>query len=162
MTTFNAKAETVIKDANIITIDPRHPRAQALAMGHGRFLAVGDNDDMKGLIGPGTQVMNLTGKTVLPGFIDAHIHVLSSGVKHVTNADCEQPSIAAVQNALRGQSRRYPRRGVGPGLQVRRHENAGAPVPHPAGPGRRQHRPSHLREPTGPATSTASTARAWS
>ena len=67
MTTFNAKAETVIKDANIITIDPRHPRAQALAMGHGRFLAVGDNDDMEGLIGPGTRVMNLTGKNGAAG-----------------------------------------------------------------------------------------------
>lgn len=108
MTTSNAKAETVIKNANVITIDPRSPKAQALAMGHGRFLAVGGNDDMESLIGPDTRVMDLTGKTVLPGFIDAHIHVLSSGIKHVTTADCEQPSVAAVQAALREQAAATP------------------------------------------------------
>ena len=108
MTTGIAKAETVIKNANVITIDPRRPRAQAVAMGHGRFLAVGDNDDMEGLIGPSTKVMDLTGKTVLPGFIDAHIHVLSSGIKHVTSADCEQPTVAAVQAALREKAAATP------------------------------------------------------
>ena len=101
MTTDITKAETVLRNANIITIDPRRPRAQALAMGHGRFLAVGGNDDMEAFIGPGTKVVDLSGKTVLPGFIDAHIHVLSSGIKHVTEADCEQPSVARVQEALR-------------------------------------------------------------
>ena len=55
MTTGIAKAETVLKNANVITIDPRRPRAQALAMGHGRFLAVGDNDDMESFIGPGDE-----------------------------------------------------------------------------------------------------------
>ena len=62
MTTGIAKAETVLKNANVITIDPRRPRAQALAMGHGRFLAVGDNDDMESFIGPGTKVVDLTGQ----------------------------------------------------------------------------------------------------
>ncbi len=108
MTTGVAKAETVIKNANVITIDPRRPRAQAVAMGHGRFLAVGDNDDMEGLIGPSTKIMDLAGKTVVPGFIDAHIHVLSSGIKHVTSADCEQPTVAAVQAALREKAAATP------------------------------------------------------
>ena len=84
------------------------PRAQALAMGHGRFLAVGGNDDMESFIGPGTKVVDLSGKTVLPGFIDAHIHVLSSGIKHVTEADCEQPSVARVQEALREKANATP------------------------------------------------------
>ena len=55
MTTDITKAETVLRNANIITIDPRRPRAQALAMGHGRFLAVGGNDDMESFIGPRDQ-----------------------------------------------------------------------------------------------------------
>ena len=75
--TSNYRAETVIQNANVITMDPRRPRAQAVAMGHGRFLAVGDNDDVAGLIGPDTKVMDLGHSTVLPGFIDAHIHVLN-------------------------------------------------------------------------------------
>ena len=62
-------ADTVIRNTNIITIDPRQPSAQALAIRHGKFIAVGDNDVVGGLVGPGTQVLDLPGKTVVPGFI---------------------------------------------------------------------------------------------
>jgi predicted amidohydrolase YtcJ len=95
------KAETVVRNANIITIDPRQPRAQALAMLHGRFVAVGDNDTVAGLVGPDIEVLDLNGKTVLPGFIDAHIHVLNSGIRHVMAADCDLPTIGDIQEALR-------------------------------------------------------------
>ena len=95
-------ADTVIRNANVITIDPRRPRAQAVAVRDARFLHVGSNDDVSSLIGPGTEVLDLAGKTVLPGFIDAHIHVLNSGIRHVMAADCDLPSIPDVQRALRG------------------------------------------------------------
>ena len=93
--------ELIIRNANIITIDPRRSRAQALAVRHGRFIAVGDDETVSRLAGPDTKVLNLAGKTVLPGFIDAHIHVLSSGIRHVMAADCDLPSVAAIQDALR-------------------------------------------------------------
>ena len=96
---FNA--EQVILNANIITIDPKQPKAEALAILHGRFIAVGNSQDMAGLIGQDTQVLDLTGKTVLPGFIDAHIHVLNSGIRHVMSADCDLPDIPSIQEALR-------------------------------------------------------------
>jgi predicted amidohydrolase YtcJ len=98
-----AHADTIIRNANIITIDPSRPRAQALAMRHGRFIGVGSNDDIAGLQGPGTKMLDLSGSTVLPGFIDAHIHVLSSGVRHVMSADCSLPSISAIKEAMRHQ-----------------------------------------------------------
>ena len=101
-------ADTVIQNANIITIDPRRPDAQALAIHSGKFIEVGDNDSVRDLVGPSTEVLDLTGKTVVPGFIDAHIHVLSSGVRHVVAADCDQRSIRAVQEALRDRARRLP------------------------------------------------------
>ncbi len=56
MTSINGKADTVIKNANIITIDTGRPRAQALAMSHGRLAGVGSNEDIEGLIGPDTKV----------------------------------------------------------------------------------------------------------
>ena len=56
---------------------------------------------METFIGPNVKVMDLTGRTVLPGFIDAHIHVLNSGIRHVMAADCDLPSITAIQTALR-------------------------------------------------------------
>ncbi|MCH8090171.1 MAG: amidohydrolase family protein, partial [Chloroflexi bacterium] len=88
-------------NGNIITVDPYQPRAQAVAIRDGSFVAVGDNDDIKALSGPGTRVLDFGWKTVVPGFIDAHIHVLYSGVRHTLMADCALPSIGEVQEALR-------------------------------------------------------------
>ena len=82
------QADTVIRNANIITIDRRNPKAQALAIRDGKFMAVGSNSSIGDLVGTGTQVLDMSGRTVLPGFIDAHIHVLSSGIRHVMSADC--------------------------------------------------------------------------
>lgn len=101
-------ADTVIRDANVITIDASRPRAQAIAIRDGKFLAVGSNDDISDLVGPDTEVLGMSGKTVLPGFIDAHIHVLSSGIRHVMAADCDRRSVAAVQDALRERARTMP------------------------------------------------------
>ena len=101
-------AETVIRSANVITIDPRHPRATAVAMRDGRFIGVGSDSDLETLIGPKTKILDLAGKTVLPGFIDAHIHVLSSGTRHVMAADCSLPTIADIQEALRERVRMTP------------------------------------------------------
>ena len=99
MTTYHA--DTVIRRANVITIDPSLPRATAVAMRDGRFIGVGSDSDVETLIGPNTKILDLAGKTVLPGFIDAHIHVLSSGTRHVMAADCSLPTIGDIQVALR-------------------------------------------------------------
>ena len=100
MTTINGKAEAIVKNANIMTMNTLKPRAQSLAIAHGRFIGVGSNEDVEGLIGPGTQVVDAFGKTVLPGFIDGHIHVLNSGVRHVMAADCDVPTLKQVQAGL--------------------------------------------------------------
>ena len=94
-------ADVVVRQANVITIDPRRPRTQAVAVRDGKFVAAGDDRTVSDLIGPQTEVLDLPGKTVLPGFIDAHIHVLSSGIRHVMAADCDRTCISAVQEALR-------------------------------------------------------------
>ena len=104
----STKAETVIKNANVFTIDPRNPKAQSLAFRDGKILAVGSNEDVSALVSPDTKVLDLMGKTVLPGFIDAHIHVLSSGIRHVMSADCALPSIPAILDALRERARLTP------------------------------------------------------
>ncbi len=108
MLSDSLKAETVIQNANVITIDSRQPRAQALAIWDGKFVAVGSNDEVANLAGPATRVLDLTGKTVLPGFIDAHIHVLNSGIRHVIPVECDLPNISAVQDTLREQAGATP------------------------------------------------------
>ena len=69
------KADLVLQNANVITIDRQHPRARSVAVRDGRFAAIGNGDNLADLIGPDTEVLDIGGKTVLPGFIDAHIHV---------------------------------------------------------------------------------------
>jgi len=69
-----APAELVARRANVITVDTNQPRARAFAVAGGKFVLVGTDEDVEGFIGPKTRVLDLAGKTVVPGFIDAHAH----------------------------------------------------------------------------------------
>jgi len=68
------KAEYVIKNANILTMDKNNPTASAMAVWQDRILGVGKNEDFDTITGPGTKVWDLKGKTVLPGLNDNHSH----------------------------------------------------------------------------------------
>jgi predicted amidohydrolase YtcJ len=67
-------ADLVVWNAKVYTVDDAKPMAQAFAVKGDKFLAVGSNEDIKGLIGPGTKTMDAKGMTIVPGFIDTHIH----------------------------------------------------------------------------------------
>lgn len=73
-------ADRVFQHGHFITLDPAHPTAQALAVCDGRIVAVGSNDSLASLIGPKTKAMDLEGHTVIPGFHDAHCHILLYGL----------------------------------------------------------------------------------
>ncbi len=62
---------------------PNHRGAVALAVAGDRIVAVGAERDVTGLRGPRTRVIDLRGRTVLPGFTDAHTHPISGGLRHV-------------------------------------------------------------------------------
>ncbi len=66
--------QTIIHHGNIITLDETRPRASALALSYGRVVALGGEDDILRLANAETAVVNLDGKTVLPGLADAHLH----------------------------------------------------------------------------------------
>jgi predicted amidohydrolase YtcJ len=72
-------ADLIVLNANIYTVSSGH--AQALAVRDGKILAVGSTDEIRKLAGPRTQIEDLGGKTVLPGFIDAHMHLVSVGLR---------------------------------------------------------------------------------
>lgn len=61
-------------NANVITLDDARPHAEAFAISNDQFARVGSNDEIRALIKPGAQVIDLRGLTVVPGFNDAHIH----------------------------------------------------------------------------------------
>jgi predicted amidohydrolase YtcJ len=67
-------ADHLLVNGRIVTMDDTAPRASALALRAGRIVAVGAHTDLEPLRGPQTEVTDLHGATVLPGFVDAHIH----------------------------------------------------------------------------------------
>lgn len=78
-------ADTIVINANVITVDKDHPIAQAFAFDNGRFTAVGTNAEILKLKGPATKVIDLKGMTVTPGFNDAHLHpqaIFAEGTPH--------------------------------------------------------------------------------
>jgi predicted amidohydrolase YtcJ len=66
--------DLIVLNANVITMDAKTPAAEAFAVRAGKFVKVGSNEDIKPLAGPDTRLLDLRGKTVVPGFIDAHAH----------------------------------------------------------------------------------------
>ncbi|MBI3732497.1 MAG: amidohydrolase [Chloroflexi bacterium] len=72
-------ADSIYLNAHIITVDRGGTRAQALAVRDGRFAAVGTDEQIKEWRGARTEVIDLRGQTVMPGLIDAHNHLLSTG-----------------------------------------------------------------------------------
>ena len=66
--------DLIVHDAVVLTLDPDLPTATALAVTGDRFVAVGSDEDVLGLAGPSTTLIDLDGKAVTPGFIDSHSH----------------------------------------------------------------------------------------
>jgi predicted amidohydrolase YtcJ len=72
-------ADTIYVQGDILTMNDKAPTAQALAVKDGRIVAVGDRETVEAQAkGARTQVVDLQGRTVLPGFVDAHSHYFSS------------------------------------------------------------------------------------
>jgi predicted amidohydrolase YtcJ len=67
-------ADQIVLNANVLTLNVKEPVAEAFAIKAGKFVSVGSNEGIKLLAGQRTQVLDVGGKTVAPGFIDAHTH----------------------------------------------------------------------------------------
>src|SRR5215216_7734629 len=100
--------ELILYNANIITIDDHRPRAQAVAIADARFLAVGNNEQVRALATGRTKKFDLGGRTVVPGFVDAHTHPAEAGLSHLRQVDCDLRSIAEVQRAIRERASKTP------------------------------------------------------
>src|SRR6266567_9154738 len=102
------KPDLILHNGHIVTMNPTEPVAQAVAIARGRFFAVGKNADVMNLAAPGVRKMDLGGKTVLPGFIDAHSHPAEAGLAHLRMVDCDLRSIAEILAALRKRAAETP------------------------------------------------------
>lgn len=70
----------VVINSNVITMQTENSRAQALAIDNTEIVRVGSNSDVQSLIDQGWTVLDLSGKTILPGFIDTHEHMMLTGL----------------------------------------------------------------------------------
>ena len=80
----SAAADVVFKNGNVYTVDPKTPRAEAIAVTRDRIVFVGSNADAQKFVGSKTRVVDLKGSTVLPGFADAHQHLSGVGFREMT------------------------------------------------------------------------------
>lgn len=69
--------DTILYNANIITVDKKNPRAEAVAIKGRKVSIIGSNQKILSLKNKSTKIINLNGKTVVPGFNDSHMHILS-------------------------------------------------------------------------------------
>src|ERR671934_1807726 len=80
---INAKtprADTIFLGGNIVTVNPAQPEAEALALRDGKILALGKVSELEKFKGPQTQIIDLKGKALLPGFIEPHGHPFDSAL----------------------------------------------------------------------------------
>jgi predicted amidohydrolase YtcJ len=78
---MRAVADLIIENARILTVDPDAPRAEAIAIKDGEIAAVGDCKTVADLRGPGTRVIDAQGNSVLPGFVEAHMHLFAGAAE---------------------------------------------------------------------------------
>src|SRR5688572_20322215 len=73
-----APADVVLRGGKIVTVDKDFSIREAVAIKDGRFLAIGSEREIRPLIGPGTRVIELAGRTVIPGLVDARIYATAA------------------------------------------------------------------------------------
>lgn len=99
-------ADTIYHGGSILTIDDAHPRAEAVAVKDGRIIAVGKKEDVLKTQSDATKLVDLGGKTMLPGFVDPHGHVFAGGIQALSAnllapPDGDVKDIASLQQTLR-------------------------------------------------------------
>ncbi|MBP5104440.1 amidohydrolase [Pseudomonas protegens] len=102
-------ADLILFNGRLHTVDRAKPRASAVAIKDGRFIAVGNDAQAMALRGAGTQVIDLMGRTVIPGLNDSHLHLIRGGLNYNLELRWEGvPSLADALRLLKEQALRTP------------------------------------------------------
>jgi predicted amidohydrolase YtcJ len=84
---WSQNADTILVNGKILTVDSKFSTREAVAMRDGKITAVGSNSEVRKQAGPQTRVIDLQGRTVIPGFIDSHIHAIRAGQTFTTEVN---------------------------------------------------------------------------
>lgn len=105
-----ADADLILHNGKIVTVDRNFSIRQAVAIKDGKIAAAGTSEAiLKSERGTETRVIDLKGRTVLPGLIDAHVHPLGAGLSEFRAPLPPLDSYAAVQSYIREQAKRTPK-----------------------------------------------------
>jgi hypothetical protein len=77
-------ADLILLNGKLITLDAARPHAQAIAVTRDRIAAIGADAEIRALAGPHTAIVDLSGRTVIPGLIDSHMHAIRAGLTWLT------------------------------------------------------------------------------
>lgn len=102
--------DLVLANAMVITLNDRQPAAELVAINGGRIAWVGSNSDLPGLARRGVKVIDCQGQALVPGFIDAHCHLMAYA-SSLLAVDCGPRAVASIGDiarALRERARRTP------------------------------------------------------
>ena len=101
-------ADLVLRGGRVITVDAAWRIAEAIAVRDGRFASVGTNAEIAGFVGPSTQVIELNGRTVVPGLIDTRLHQILTALNAPAVQLLSARSIADVQKAIAARAGQTP------------------------------------------------------
>jgi len=93
------RADVIFHNGTILTMEADQPQTQAIAIQGEKILAVGSNEEILALQGPTTQVVDLQGRTLMPGFVDAHTHIFNDAEVHL-GMSLEQAQQLALENGI--------------------------------------------------------------
>ncbi len=96
--------ELILINATVYTVDERRPKAEAFAVQHGRFVAIGGTEEIRKLATAATRVIDADKMTVVPGFIDAHTHPAMAGISELLEVNCDRRTIAEIKDAIRARA----------------------------------------------------------
>ena len=90
-------ADLIFKNADVITVDPKQPVAEFVAVRGDKILFVGSKEQLEDFTGSGTKFIDCEGKTLVPGFNDAHCHIFSF-LRKLTSIDLSPPKIKSIND----------------------------------------------------------------
>ena len=91
----SVKPDTVLTNASVLTMSPALPRAEAVAIVRDRIVWVGSSEDAKSLTSSDTTIIDCAGGTLLPGFHDAHMHLLAYA-STLAGVDCGPDAVSSI------------------------------------------------------------------
>jgi predicted amidohydrolase YtcJ len=94
-----AEADLILLNGKVVTVNQEFTIAEAVAVKDGKILAVGKSHEINLLKGANTEVLELGGKTVLPGLIDSHIHMVGTGFT-MAQINCRTPPMGSISDII--------------------------------------------------------------